>query len=195
MRAPISLKKNLPSNRHNVNESPERLDRAYHDVFGPEGPSLLTEEAKWLAVTHKSFDQGRRGYNDRLAYLGKRIVDLQTSLALLAQPDTPGIPPRAKDGREPFRHPAMDILAKLSPDIKADHTRQLRIARVAYDFGLPAVVRWKPRIAAELVKSGQNFVVAQALYAMVGALALQKGGDVAVKAVRARILPALGLKI
>ena len=31
---------------------------------------MLTEETKWLAVTHKSFDHGRRGFNDRLAYLG-----------------------------------------------------------------------------------------------------------------------------
>jgi large subunit ribosomal protein L15 len=33
---------------------------------------VLDEEAKWLAVTHKSFDHGRRGFNDRLAYLGMR---------------------------------------------------------------------------------------------------------------------------
>ena len=31
---------------------------------------MLTEEVKWLAVTHKSFDHGKRGYNDRLAFLG-----------------------------------------------------------------------------------------------------------------------------
>lgn len=195
MRAPVSLHQNLPANRYNVNESPERLDRAYNNVFGPEGPDLLTAEVKWLAVTHKSFDQGRRGYNDRLAYLGKRIVDLQTSLALLAQPDLPEIPRTSKDGREPFRHPAMDILTKLSRELRQDHTRQLRIAGLAMDFGLQGVVRWKPRVVADLNKSGLHFVLAQALYAMVGALALQKGGDVAVKAVRSRILPALGLKI
>jgi hypothetical protein len=31
---------------------------------------VLSDEVKWLAVTHKSFDHGRRGFNDRLAYLG-----------------------------------------------------------------------------------------------------------------------------
>ena len=31
---------------------------------------MLTDEVKWLAVTHKSFDHGRRGYNDRLAFFG-----------------------------------------------------------------------------------------------------------------------------
>lgn len=31
---------------------------------------MLSDEVKWLAVTHKSFDHGRRGFNDRLAYIG-----------------------------------------------------------------------------------------------------------------------------
>ena len=53
-----------------VNEDPERLDKVYMEVLGKSGDQVLTEEVKWLAVTHKSFDQGRRGYNDRLAFLG-----------------------------------------------------------------------------------------------------------------------------
>ena len=39
---------------------------------------MLTEEVKWLAVTHKSFDHGKRGYNDRLAFLGKILLQLKT---------------------------------------------------------------------------------------------------------------------
>ena len=35
---------------------------------------MLTEEVKWLAVTHKSFDHGKRGYNDRLAFLGMGLA-------------------------------------------------------------------------------------------------------------------------
>ena len=53
-----------------VNEDPAVLDRVYVEVLGKDGDQVLTEEVKWLAVTHKSFDQGRRGYNDRLAFLG-----------------------------------------------------------------------------------------------------------------------------
>ena len=56
-----------------VNEDPAVLDRVYVEVLGKDGDQVLTEEVKWLAVTHKSFDQGRRGYNDRLAFLG--VVD------------------------------------------------------------------------------------------------------------------------
>ena len=121
MTAPVSLKQNDPRNRFNVNERPQRLDKAYRDVFGDGGDQLLTEDVKWLAVTHKSFDQGRRGYNDRLAYLGKRIVDLQTSLAILAQPvegaGVQEVPVADKHGREIFRHPATDILPKLTREV------------------------------------------------------------------------------
>ncbi len=53
-----------------VNKDPEKLDKAYIRVLGTNGDKLLTEEVKWLAVTHKSFDHGRRGFNDRLSYLG-----------------------------------------------------------------------------------------------------------------------------
>lgn len=31
---------------------------------------MLSEEVKWLAITHKGFDQGRRGFNDRLTNMG-----------------------------------------------------------------------------------------------------------------------------
>lgn len=51
-----------------VNEDPKKLDRFYERFLG--SPGMLPEELKWLAVTHKSFDQGRRGFNDRLAYFG-----------------------------------------------------------------------------------------------------------------------------
>lgn len=53
-----------------VNNDPARLDQMYETLLGQGGSKMLPEELKWLAVTHKSFDQGRRGFNDRLAMLG-----------------------------------------------------------------------------------------------------------------------------
>ena len=53
-----------------VNDDPRRLDEVYIRMLGHGGERMLGEEAKWLAVTHKSFDHGRQGFNDRLAYLG-----------------------------------------------------------------------------------------------------------------------------
>jgi large subunit ribosomal protein L15 len=55
---------------YKVNEDPAILDRFYVRMLGNGGDKLLSDEVKWLAVTHKSFDQGRRGYNERLAFLG-----------------------------------------------------------------------------------------------------------------------------
>ena len=70
MTAPFRSKPPVHNNEFYVNEDPEKLDRVLKGVLGKGGDKLLTEEAKWLAVTHKSFDHGRRGYNDRLGYLG-----------------------------------------------------------------------------------------------------------------------------
>ena len=75
MTAPFRSKP-VVDNDYPVNEDPEKLDRVYERVLGPDGHKMLTEEVKWLAVTHKSFDHGRRGYNDRLAFLGMHIGEM-----------------------------------------------------------------------------------------------------------------------
>lgn len=54
---------------HN-NDDPAKLDAMYNRLLGSKGDRMLPDEIKWLAVTHKSFDQGRRGFNTRLAYFG-----------------------------------------------------------------------------------------------------------------------------
>lgn len=71
MKAPFSphVRKG-PIQEWKVNEDPQKLDDALNNFFGREGERMLPEELKWQAVTHKSFDQGRRGFNDRLSYLG-----------------------------------------------------------------------------------------------------------------------------
>ena len=59
-----------------VNDDPRKLDAVYVRVLGRDGDKMLSEETKWLAVTHKSFDHGRRGFNDRLAFLGALLPAL-----------------------------------------------------------------------------------------------------------------------
>lgn len=73
MKAPIQLDfaKNPENKVWSVNNDPKKLDEVYDRLLGQGGSKLLPEEVKWLAVTHKSFDQGRRGFNDRLALLGR----------------------------------------------------------------------------------------------------------------------------
>ena len=70
MTAPYRMKPLPEGNDFPVNEDPAKLDHVYNRLLGDGGDKMLTEEVKWLAVTHKSFDHGRRGYNDRLSLIG-----------------------------------------------------------------------------------------------------------------------------
>lgn len=72
MRAPFSVNPPNANDDFPVNEDPEMLDRTLEAVLGASvrGNAVLEEEVKWIVVTHKSFDHGRRGMNDRLAFLG-----------------------------------------------------------------------------------------------------------------------------
>ena len=71
MKAPFRSKPPVYNNEFSVNGDPALLDRFYETYLGKGGQRMLTEEVKWLAVTHKSFDHGRRGYNERLAFFGQ----------------------------------------------------------------------------------------------------------------------------
>lgn len=73
MTAPYRSRPRHSQDEHKVNDDPRRLDHVYIKLLGNGGERVLTDEVKWLAVTHKSFDHGRRGYNDRLAFLGRTI--------------------------------------------------------------------------------------------------------------------------
>ena len=70
MKAPYRWRPADPARQWECNSDPELLDQFYIKFLGRGGDQMLTEEVKWLAITHKSFDQGRRGFNDRLAFLG-----------------------------------------------------------------------------------------------------------------------------
>lgn len=70
MKAPVRLRGNPDTPEYPVNSDPNILNQFYIRMLGPGGDKMLTEEVKWQTVTHKSFDQGRRGFNERLSYLG-----------------------------------------------------------------------------------------------------------------------------
>ncbi|KAE8376797.1 ribonuclease-III-like-domain-containing protein [Aspergillus bertholletiae] len=193
-KAPFSLRLNTKRREYPVNADPKVLDEFYIRLLGNDGDKLLSDEIKWLAVTHKSFDQGRRGFNDRLAFLGRRIVELQASLAMVQSPGSAAsaAPPDAFD-RTPFTHPALDGLENLNRR-KNLLTGKSRLAEVAQKYELEKVLRWNPRKPNNLASSGIELVLAHTMYAIVGAIALEKGGLVANKVTRERILPPLGFK-
>ncbi|KAF2841520.1 hypothetical protein M501DRAFT_917241, partial [Patellaria atrata CBS 101060] len=186
MAAPVSTNIRTKNSIWEVNEDPRKLDDAYIRMLGHGGEKMLQEDVKWLAVTHKSFDHGRRGQNSRLAFLGKRIIDLQASLYLLNTQVQPTI--ADPHGREPFQHPALTGLSKLTDETKNAVVGHTKLCSIASMYGLLPVTRWKPRIVDDLIISGCDVVVAQTLCAIIGALSLEKGGEVANNVVREKIL-------
>ncbi|ESZ96242.1 hypothetical protein SBOR_3400 [Sclerotinia borealis F-4128] len=194
MKLPFNPRANHDLPQWEVNSDPKRLDRFYTQFLGRGGDEVLSDEVKWLAVTHKSFDQGRRGFNDRLAYFGRRILNLQTSLVLLQSPvATQTQLPQNTDDREQFSHPALDGLPNLT-NVKVDEIlSKERLASLGTQMNMRDIIRWEPRMKDDLEKSGIDVVIATSLYAIIGAIALQKGGDVAAKVARERVVKSLGI--
>ncbi|KAJ5177164.1 uncharacterized protein N7482_003041 [Penicillium canariense] len=194
-KAPFSLRLHSKRPFFHVNSDPALLDQFYIRMLGNGGDKILSDELKWLAVTHKSFDQGRRGFNDRLAFLGKRIVQLQASLALVQNPETANTAVKKDDyGRTPFTHPALDGLKNLSPETKNFLTDRSKLAELAQKYDMQKILRWTPRKPDDLKSSGLELILAHTMYAVVGAVSLEKGGHIANKVAQERILEPLGLK-
>ncbi|CAG7560015.1 unnamed protein product [Fusarium equiseti] len=192
MKAPIQLDfaKNPRNKIWNVNNDPKKLDEMYERLLGPGGSKLLPEEIKWLAVTHKSFDQGRRGFNDRLALLGRMTLIMETTKTIVAKDP---VTKHKKDGfeREPFLHPSLQSVDNLSHIGAKDIAGKTNLSTLAADVGLIDVVRWKPRKVENLRASGVDVVLNGAIMAIIGAVTLQHGGVVASQVVRERILSRL----
>ena len=78
--------------------------------------------------------------------IGKRIVDLQTSLELVHSPLGVKTSITADHyGRMPFQHPALDGLGGLNETSRAHMLDRDRIAGVAERYGMLNVIRWRPK--------------------------------------------------
>ncbi|CBF78007.1 hypothetical protein AN8794.2 [Aspergillus nidulans FGSC A4] len=182
-KAPFSLHFDSKRPDFPVNSDPQVLDQFYIRFLGEGGDKVLSDEVKWLAVTHKSFDQGRRGFNDRLAFLAQSASNSY------------GQPAPDRYGRKPFEHPALNGLENLSINTKRFLTDKSKLAEVARQYDLEKVLRWCPRKPTNLEASGVEVVLAHTLYALIGALSLEKGNLVANKVARERILAPLGFQV
>jgi len=177
----------------------------YRQVFGLFGPALtngrqvdgskfLSEETKWLAVTHKSFDQGKRGFNERLSLLGRRLVEAETSIALLTDSSSKVAPIEVDGyGRRPFSHPQLKGVEHLVHKPLSAILTTWSLFNLADKYGIPRVLRWKPKNALDPEASGLQTITVQSLYAIVGALALERGGIEAKFFIHDRILKPLKL--
>lgn len=67
-----------------------------------------------------------------------------------------------------------------------------RLAQLAERYGLDKVTRWTPKRADNLQGSGHESVLMTSMYAIVGAVAMERGGEEANKVVQNKILTPLG---
>ena len=73
-------------------------------------------------------------------------MDLQTSLALLQNSSTKQTPPMPDQyRREPFQHPVLQGLEGITEHGRATTLDKRRVGGLAEQYGLDAVVRWKPK--------------------------------------------------
>lgn len=72
-------------------------------------------------------------------------MDLQTSLALLRNSSTKQTPMPDQYRREPFQHPALEGLEGITEQARATVLDKRRVGGLAEQYGLDAVVRWKPK--------------------------------------------------
>lgn len=150
MRAPYRIRPKTDNDDYPVNEDEGKLDAMYERFLGKGSLEGIDRDVKWLAVTHKSFDHGRRGYNERLAFQGRRAMELQTSLALLdrgngGERQRERLKTKDAYGRYPFLDPALEGIGNVSIYQKEQVLDERRLAQLAERIGLLEVVRWKPR--------------------------------------------------
>jgi large subunit ribosomal protein L15 len=82
-----------------------------------------------------------RGTN---SHEGRRIVELQTSQALLNSPQE-AQPTIDQYGRKPFQHPALNGLQGLSDEAESKVLDKARLSQIAERYDLDKVTRWKPK--------------------------------------------------
>ncbi|PHH59410.1 hypothetical protein CDD81_3220 [Ophiocordyceps australis] len=186
-RVPLDFAKNPRNKEWEVNKSPERLDEMYERLLGSGGEQLLPEELKWLAVTHKSFDYGRRGFNDKLAIMGRFTMVLEATKFSISKDPMQLAPDQYN--REPFRHAQLASIDNLSIQGPKNIVGLDRLYQVAIGIDLLSVMRWKPRLPRNLKSSGVKAVLTGGIMAIVGALTLQHGSVVASKLIQECILP------
>ncbi|KAI5802132.1 ribonuclease-III-like-domain-containing protein, partial [Pyronema domesticum] len=182
-----------------VNDDPAVLNRMYLKLFGKE--MGLSEEVKWQAVTHKSFDHGRQPFNSKLRFFGKRLLQMHASLSLLnSQPtnSTEEAKPtvyKSLEGAhyqnpEPFVHEDFKNIDAVTQENIEKALDSGLLMPIIKESGLADVMRWKPADGNDLLRSGQGIIAIECFHAIVGALALQKGGEVAAQFIKEKVLKA-----
>ncbi|EPS39958.1 hypothetical protein H072_6279 [Dactylellina haptotyla CBS 200.50] len=195
---PVSTHQRVP---FAVNESLEVLDEMYRKLLGEGGDKALTDEVKWQCVTHKSFDHGLQPYNTKLTFYGRRIAYLHTTLSIIHKPATQSTSDtsfKTQSSEQAVTNDpslSLNVIARGNPINRVSsgsiawQLNNTNMFGVAQACGLVKCLRWKPRNPTNLTDSGVQKVAEDTIMAIVGAVALQRGGDAARRLMEDRILP------
>ncbi|KAL1920917.1 mitochondrial 54S ribosomal protein mL57 [Calcarisporiella thermophila] len=126
-------------------------------------PSLLLQ-----AVTHKSFEQGAEPHNERLQYLGARVLELYVAEHLHSR--FPNLP------NDALENAIFTLIGRQS------------LTKFGEEVGLQHIIRWTRPEPSEPVKLIQPTVMAQAVRALIGAIYQDKGAIAARNFIRSYIL-------
>ncbi|KAJ2902302.1 54S ribosomal protein L3 mitochondrial [Coemansia aciculifera] len=118
------------------------------------GDSTLMEQV----CTHKSYGQGRVAHNERLEWIGKRVLNLYVGEHLLAT--YPNLSPEALQ------------------DVQHASFGMSSLAEVGRHFGMQAAMRWEP-VSRDAPGVGLTKVLGKAVQALVGAVYQRQGAAAA----------------
>ncbi|KAG6355975.1 hypothetical protein INS49_015360 [Diaporthe citri] len=179
---------NEPISEADIGGTAKVVTTFYERFLGRNGSKLLPEEIKWLAVTHKSFDFGRRGFNTRLAYYGRQIIVLEAMNEIMTSPRVADEYLGDPWKRKHYESPALQNVDKLSMTRPQDMVSVSGLASVGLNNRLNEVMRWKPRNPDNLKGSGIETVLATSIFAIIGAVSLQHGAEAASKLAREKVI-------
>lgn len=174
---------NTPKPNTQLSQAPSN-PASFHDFLSSHAalPRKLSDETAMQIFTHKSFNHGKLAYNEKLAFLGRRVLYLRLSEFLISRPTS-------------------SDTAIEGADIDAISTRRLedilslqRLGDLALSLqGLPSLLRWKPKDVKDKQASGERKVAAEALMALVGAIESQFGAVKAKEFVDDKVIPKLNV--
>ncbi|KAJ1834476.1 54S ribosomal protein L3 mitochondrial [Coemansia sp. RSA 2711] len=108
--------------------------------------------------THRSYEQGRLASNERLQWLGKRVLNLHVGEFLAA------------------KYPNLTV--EMLQDLQHASFGLASLAEIGRHFGMQAALRWAPA-AKEAPHVGQTKVLGKAVQALVGAVHQDQGAAAA----------------
>ena len=102
---------------------------------------------------------GRWHEADDCDHSGRRILELQSSLALINSSAPLPLHLTSPDqyNRQPFRHPALDVSLRLDYEVKDKLVTHTKLANLGYRYGLLSVLRWKPRQVSLVMHRAYRF--------------------------------------